>query len=493
MNAGKPTPVAQAWQLPSPASLFALIGSLLLSCVILLVVPEAQFPVFTPGYAALYVFVAFGWLLYRRVGNDVFGEIGFLFLGLALAYTILPAFTFLALDLDFATGPWESLAQLLPESSELARHLWRHVLFMVAVALGYLCLPKGAGSPGRERPNTQRQDRQISFALLIVICIAIASIFALSAPVESYIDHYTRFDHLSSGLRALVYVLLMLKTSAYYILLTLLFGDFRRNRLLIVGAIVAIAGYETAYSLGSRIETLSILLATACLYHHRVRPISLKAGTLALVAIATLFSVIEVIRSLEFDVADARNLVAAEGATPAAEFGAVFFTGFHLYGERAAGSLPPIEWPMFINDVLALIPFVDHVEWNPMYWYARHYYPDATVPPQTMGPIADSAIWGGEVDLFFRGALVGLWYAMLMRWYLRRRDLWWATVIYVYLFATCVLTLKYSVFYQLGPLTRILLPGIVLVAGLRWVVRRASAVSRLRATGRWEPVSGARR
>jgi hypothetical protein len=265
-----------------------------------------------------------------------------------------------------------------------------------------------------------------------------------------------------------VYVFLILKTSAYYILLTLLFRNFRKNRMKIASAILLIAAYETSYSFGSRIETLSIILATVCLYHYSARRISLKAGALAFLAIAILFSGIELFRSLEFNVSDARAVVATEGAGPASEFGAVFLTGFHLYSERTQGSLPPTDGLMFVNDLLALIPFVDHIQWNPIYWYARHYYPDAAVPPQTMGPIADSAIWGGEIDLFFRALLIGLWYAALTNWYLTRRRLWWATVIYVYLYATCVMTLKYSVFYQLAPLTRIVIPGIILV----WVFKR---------------------
>ena len=247
--------------------------------------------------------------------------------------------------------------------------------------------------------------------LATTILISILAISALSAPVETYIDHYTRFDHLSWLTLRAVYILLILKTSAYYILLTLMFHDYRRYKRYIAAVVVVICVYETAYSLGSRIETLSILLGVVCLYHYKVRRISIKQGALAFLAIATLFSAIELFRSLEFDLSDARNVVSAEGASPASEFGAVYFTGFHLYSERAQGTLPTYGYPMFFSDLLALIPFIDHTEWNPQYWYARNYFPEAAVPPQTMGPIADSAIWGGEVDLLFRSILNGAIFA----------------------------------------------------------------------------------
>jgi hypothetical protein len=261
----------------------------------------------------------------------------------------------------------------------------------------------------------------------------------------------------------IVYLFFILKSASYYILLTLLFSDFKRYRWLVVAVVLGLSAYETIYSFGSRIQTLSIILASVCLYHYKVRKITLKQGALSFLAIAALFSIIELFRSLEFDLSDARQAVSADGAGPASEFGAVFFTGFHLYAERAQGSLPPREWPMLFNDVLSLIPFVDHVEWHPQYWYARHYFPNAAVPPETMGPIADSAIWGGEVDLVVRSLLSGALYGWLMNWFLRQQSHWWSSVIYAYCFATCVMTLKYSILYQLAPVLKIIVPGMVVV------------------------------
>jgi hypothetical protein len=444
------------------------------SAAALLMASDRQLPIVAPALAAMGVFAAFVLILQRRVGGNLFGEIGFLYLSLAIAYTVLPAFTFLALDLDLAGGwVWENLALLLPDVAELGLHLWRHVLFVTAVAIGYLALRR------HDRKVDMRQPRRIDGtgilvpALAAIILLSVSVISLLSAPVESYIDHYTRYDHLPRELLLLVYVFFILKTSSYYILLTVLFFDWSRRRLTIVLVVIAIAAYETLYSFGSRIETLSILLGTICLFHYRVRPISLKAGAGAFLAIAALFSVVELFRMLEFDVSEARAALATEGAGPASEFGAVFFTGFHLYAERAQGTLPKADWLMFFNDLVALIPFVDHYEWNPQYWYARHYYPDAAVPPQTMGPIADSAIWGGEWDLLLRGLVNGAWYAALMQWFMQRRDRWWVLVVYAYLYATCVMTLKYSVFYQLAPLLRIVVPGLLLIAALRWALRSA--------------------
>lgn len=80
-----------------------------------------------------------------------------------------------------------------------------------------------------------------------------------------------------------------------------------------------------------------------------------------------------------------------------------------------------------------------------------------------MGPIADSAIWGGEIDLALRGLFTGLGYGWLARWALKSRDRLFANVAYVFLFATSVMVLKYSLVYQVSQMLRTLIPAVLLV------------------------------
>jgi hypothetical protein len=127
---------------------------------------------------------------------------------------------------------------------------------------------------------------------------------------------------------------------------------------------------------------------------------------------------------------------------------------------------------MFFSDFISLMPFVDHYRWNPQYWYARFYFPEAAVPPQTMGPIADSAIWGGEIDLLLRSLINGGIFAYLVRWFFRRRHQWWALAIYIYCYATCVMALKYSVFYQITPIVKILVPALLLAGFVKRLTNR---------------------
>ena len=422
-----------------------------------------------PTVATLSAYGAFTIALWRRVKAGLFGEIGFFFVTIAVAYTVMPAVTFVLVDVDVAKGwVWEQLSLLLPAMDALADQLWRHALFVASAAAAYLGLRGHCVASTPAKP-VALPGEPLLIALALSLVLAAAALVAVwSAPVVNYVDHYTRYEHLGGFELRLVYVFLILKTSAYFVLMTVLFRRFQSYRWLATAAVFGICAYELSYSMGSRIETLSIVLGAACLYQFTVKPLTVKVVLLGLLAISAIFSIVEVVRMMDLGGPAVAGALADEELGPASEFGAVFFTGYHLYADRASGSIPPAEWPMLFNDLLAVIPFVDHEAWNPMYWYARHYFPDAIVPPATVGPIAESAVWGGEFDLALRAALIGALYAGVMRWFLRHRTEWWALVIYSYLFATCVMTLKYSVLYQLAPLIRTLGPGILLFWAVIW-------------------------
>lgn len=440
------------------------------ACVVLL--PRAQSAILLPTVAAIALFVAFTMTLKARVGDQLLGEIGFIYMVLALAYTVFPAFTFVVLDLDIASGwVWRELAQLLPAPEELGLHLWRHNLFLFGVGASYLAV-RGRDVPQMDFDrDTQRGDRVTILILFVVVLGSMLLVTLMSAPVTTYADHYTRFDHLSWLPRKFVSLLSRMKQGFFFALMTLLFRNFRTYRWSTLAVVVSMAAYEIVNSYGSRIESLFVLLAALCLFHHLVERVSLKKALVAGLVVGALFSVVEILRAFEFDLSQTGEVVSSTGFRPASEFGAVYFTGFHLYAERARGAIPPTEWPMFFNDFISLVTPNDFVRWHPQHWYARFYYSDAEVPPQTMGPIADSAIWGGEADLLIRSLVNGALFAWLVRWFTRHRRTWWAVMIYAFCYATSVMTLKYSVFYHLNPLFKTFLPVVLVVEALRRSLR----------------------
>lgn len=439
-----------------------LLAFVLVTVFSLVLFENHQSIVIVPALSICFSFLLFCILLDHRVKTGIFGEIGFIFLGFSVAYSVIPALNFLAVDFDFPLNfDGLNFSILNPRPPEIAEHLWRHCLFVVMVIVGYLS-GRGVDRKNISERSLAAVDWRVVIALLFLIALCISVVGVLSAPVEDYYAHYTRFDSLSWVEKRIAYASLIIKSGMYYVVLALMFADYRRFRGAIVVFVFAISAYEMVYSLGSRIETLSILLATICLYHFNVRKIRLKDGVICLGGLLILFTAVEFYRTASFDIDSALQDFSEKGLKIATEFGAVFYTSFHLYFERLNGTMPDHEWPMLINDFLTVVPFFEHTEFNSQYWYARIFFPDAIVPPQTMGPIADSAIWGGELDLAVRGLLTGLGFGWLVRWALRSRDRLFAYVAYVFLFATSVVTLKYSLPYQISQMLRTIIPSVLL-------------------------------
>jgi hypothetical protein len=229
--------------------------------------------------------------------------------------------------------------------------------------------------------------------------------------------------------------------------------------------------------MGARIESLFVLLMVVCLYQIYVRHLVVWRIATGLVGCGVLFTAIEFLRAANFNISDAAGLVSSSGIQPASEFGAVFFTGFHLYSERAANTIPPVDWPMFFHDFISLVMPNSYTRFNPQFWYAQNYFPDYDIPPQTNGPIADSALWGGEVDLAIRALLNGLLFAWLANFFFERKNDWRVASVYVFCYSTCLMSMKYSILYHLNPLVKTVLPMVILLMVVKGLLSRSGRVA----------------
>jgi hypothetical protein len=414
-----------------------------------------------PVIASCCAYLIFSYCLWRKINTSIFGEIGFIYLGLALAYTVLPAFTVILANFIIPIGIDGGRPLVLhPEPVIVGEHFWRHTLFISGVAIGYLVVRGGNIKSIFKRAKIEKDNRFIVCGVLSILLMSIICVILLSAPVTTYYEHYTRFEHLSSPMLKFVQFCLLVKSGGYFVLMALMFNQYDKYKWLIYVLVPVLCVFEVVYSFGSRIEALIILIAFAGFFHYKKKPLSLRSGLIYLFILAAIFSAVELVRSAQLNNQSVESMVSDEGIKAASEFGAVFNTGMHLYSERQNGGLPNREWPMFIYEFISLIPFVDHTEYHPQYWYARYYFPNSIVPPQTMGVISDSAIWGGEIDLLIRSVMNGMVFGLLTRWFIRRKDKWVALSIYIYVYATCVMTLKYSIFYQMPMVIKILMPSV---------------------------------
>lgn len=442
--------------------------------------------ILAPSIVAMAIFLCFSLWLRSLVQDNIFGEIGFIYLAFALVYTVFPAYGFLTLDSLSSGAGFQVLALLGPHQGELGLHLWRHVLFIAAIGFGYLFF-RGRRAPRfNSLNNLGYAEKPIIQVLFVLILFSVIALWTLSAPVNTYIDNYMRYDNLSWIGRRVVTICTVLKTGGAFVLLTAMFQNYERYRLYIWSFVLLQVVYEVQNSLGARIDAFFILTAAILLYHYCVTPVTLRRGLLLALVFGLAFSVIEIIRFVDLDPSAVEDTVLQGQGMPAGELGAVFVPGFHLYSERSQGILPPIEWQFFFNDFISMVPLVDQTKWHPMYWYAKNYFPDSVVPPLTLGPIAESALWGGEIDLTIRGFISGALFAFLMRWFAREGEKWQVMTLYVFCYSTCIMCLKYSIFYHLTPLVKIILPVLLIVSVLAKNIQRSP---RLRGNRRYERIA----
>jgi hypothetical protein len=420
-----------------------------------------------PALACVAIFVAFVRILSLRTRGNLCGELGFVYLAIAMAYTILPAVKLIVMNFNVPLS-FDGLlfAASFPTAEELGTHFWRQVLFLSGVSVGFLVVRTMPLSQ-KATPAAPRLASGFTIAVfsLVVACSIGVDVYLSRSPTQ-YVEYYTRFEDLSWSVTRLVGLTGILKSGGYFIVLVLMFSRYRTYRFAIYVFAALICTYETWHSLGSRIEAYTILLAMFGLYHYQVRPIGVKKGAALLVVLALTFSAVGLIRAADYSVERALYETLEQKTIQGSEFDAVIATSFHIYQERNQGTLPPRDWRMFFWEFIAVVPFVDHTTYHPQYWYTLNYFPRAVVPPTSLGVVAESGLWGGELELLVRSLLNGALFAGLTRWFLRRRQKWWVLTVYIYCYATCVLTLKYSVLYQMIPLVRFVLPTLLLAGGL---------------------------
>jgi hypothetical protein len=437
-----------------------------------------------PSFVAIALLLYFSSRLGFQIDGNIFGEIGFVYLVFAVAYTVFPAFGFLTLN-SLSSGVFQNLAQLNPDPAQLGLQLWRHDLFIAAVATGYL-LFRGRHTPKlRSFPTSGDAEKLVIGFLFVIIVASAIALWGLSAPVDTYIDNYTKYDNLSWFGTRMVVICTDIKNGGTFVLLAFMFRSYKRYRLYIWVFVLLRAVEEVLGSSGARIDAFMILVAASMLYHYFVKQITLKKGLLVTLALGLVFSTIEIARFTDLDPSALRESVLQEGM-PAGELGAVFIPGFHLYAERAGGTLPPVPWQIYFNDFISLMPLAQ-TKWIPMYWYAENYFPNAVVPPMTMGPIAMSALWGGESFLFVEGLVNGIFFAYLMRWFARNGGNWRVATVYVFCYSSCIMCLKYSIFWHLEPLVKMMLPLILIVSLLAKGIQKTPSNARARSLSRGRP------
>jgi hypothetical protein len=192
------------------------------------------------------------------------------------------------------------------------------------------------------------------------------------------------------------------------------------------------------------------------MYHRFVRPLGVGRVVTAGGAIFACFFIFGVMRGQMSVVANIENLQTMAYYSKiifslANEFQTLFAGAYDLYWMKEHGIIENVPLQFFFYDVVMLIPqqLLPFVKIDIQNWYR-----ELSINPSYFmyNPVAQSVLGFGWVDLIVRGALLGLTFAWLRRWYLRNGDNFWKTLLYCFLIIESYYTIRSTPFYNVAHL-----------------------------------------
>lgn len=404
----------------------------------------AERHVVLPAVAMANTAIWFWAILWLRDGAFPIFDVGSVCMAAVACYSLFPFLGFLLSGMKYSPLSARQLYALQPSPEEFGRFAWRYVCYGVAFAIAY-CLARGR-RPVPSGPLHAVPLRKLAAFALLLGCfhlgfLALAKFYgvdfnakyegtSLEAAASSYMGlpvFARQIVHNLQGVRFLLQVGL----------LVCLFDRWRspawRWALVAwIGATVVL-GVLTG---GQRTTMMLTLVAAALLYDRTVRPVSLKFLVPAGLAALLFFTVLGFIRGQG---SFRENLMAFEYLqsvdvpvfSVSNEFQTIFAGSYDLFQMAENGAIGEIPWQVRFNELLMfvpqqLLPFgkVDVQQW----------YTGLSAHPQYFmyGPVAAAALGWDWVELAFRGGGLGLLLAWMHRWYVRRCDGFWSTLLYLF-------------------------------------------------------------
>ena len=402
--------------------------------------------------------------LKKKFGGYRFLEIGFHLNFFLSLYIIIPTVVFITSS--FTVGdPISYVFNGFAFSNEslFIKHIIKMLVFQLVFIVAYLKTRNNKIIKYETTDFKFKKTFIIVLSLILAICYIL--LIGLSSDFDGYIESYQRYDHLNRPLRLFVSFIVRFKFAFIVLFLIHFFIYYKGKKIILIIGFLCLMIVEAYYSSGARISILFLLFQGFGLYVIVNGLPKIKNILIGSLICLVLFTVIEKSRIDSED--DVTNELA--GLLPG-EFGSVFFTSYHLYQKRDDNQLPNKSYKMLFFDFISpLIPNADLDEIDPIFWYQKNYFPSSEVPPFTLGPIANTAIWEGEIGLVLRAWLCALLFGEFSNYITRRKIIPFYLFIYLSVFSTTVMVMKYSIFYHFTPFIKNLIFPFILFLILRYI------------------------
>jgi len=418
-------------------------------------------------FSILNIFV-FGYILNRNDLSKLITDIGFILLAFFLLYTIIPIIVFITDAYRFTFLGWLDLT-----NSSMVDNTYRHIIFSLSIQVVYIFFYRVCS--GSLLVVSYKPETFVFLLCILLYLLVLVALSLFSNPVENYYDHYTRFDHLDGLSRKVVSIIVRVYNGLLPFLIMFSVFKYKDNKWCLFPIIFGICAYDVFMSHGSRIQALFVIIQAMIFYSYICKPIATKNVLFVSLFVVLIFTGIEIFRLATSDFSD----VIADSYALAGEFSTLFYPEIYLFELRESGSMPTFDLGLYFKDFFELIPFLNIPGVNPMTWFWENFHPEAPVAPFTLGPISDSAMFGGNYSIPVRGALLGLVLGAIKTMFERNAN-WISLSIYSYLCSVVVLSLKYGFLTPISLLIKNWMIGFILIVmlfGIKHIFNRNSALN----------------
>jgi hypothetical protein len=425
--------------------------------------------------------VALAFVLYlRSIEKSLpYFEIGAFYVAIAFLYFTYPFLKYVLQGYRYDTGDFRIVAvEHRPEA--LVTMEWWYVLYLISFCVSY-ALVRGR-RPVQGRFSVPAPDWSTIASILLLLTGArlffvVLGIF-FDMHVASYLDSYLviqRLPHVVRQIAAQVQGIDLTLQIMLVIALTCARG--KPFRIVLISFLV-ITTVSHLLAPGGRISLVAVILAAAAAHHLTIRPLRFRwLVVTAIVGFVALLGMAALRTNQDFDLDRLRERMSDHN-----EFEVIFGNALDLmYLQDASGIFldkPNLYW----SGLFAIIPqqFLPIAKDAPATWYARTYYTQyyESGGGLAFGVLSEAVAGYGWPEMLWRGALVGLVFALLHRRLGRPHVSIYFFMFYLWLTVWSYMTLRSDTFALLMLFTHRFLPPVAGVILLSVLLPRSQSIGR---------------
>jgi hypothetical protein len=296
--------------------------------------------------------------------------------------------------------------------------VWWYAVYLAAFCVAYLIVRGKHVTPDKLKLIVP--SRATTLAIIIpflaskLVFVVLGLLYNLNP--ASYSDRYLLLRQLPVLAKQIANIAEGFDLTMQLFLLVALYLRYRTGRWLIALFIGFTVVMHLLYP-GSRTEMMMVLVAAMMLYDLLVKRLSMRAMLLAALAAVTLYLAIGILRRMNTEQEvefNTRSVIMAR-----TDFDGIFGNALDLkFVRRADGAF--IGRPdLYLADIIGFIPrqLLPFEKTSASQWYVMNYHPQAYElgGGRAFGIIAEAIVGHGKIELIWRGALFGIFLALVQR------------------------------------------------------------------------------